>query len=65
MGIMVYSIYIYILHYYGNYGIFLIMGYAGFVSSTVPLQGKLRVPTPRNLTPGPGHYFKESGAIYV
>ncbi|CAE7397892.1 trpB2 [Symbiodinium sp. CCMP2456] len=23
-------------------------------------EGKLRVPTPRNLTPGPGHYFKDS-----
>eukprot|EP00931_Biecheleriopsis_adriatica_P121733 TRINITY_DN96791_c0_g1_i1.p1 TRINITY_DN96791_c0_g1~~TRINITY_DN96791_c0_g1_i1.p1 ORF type:complete len:211 (-),score=26.96 TRINITY_DN96791_c0_g1_i1:74-706(-) len=23
-------------------------------------EGKLRPPTPRNLTPGPGHYFKES-----
>ena len=22
------------------------------------LQGKLRVPTPRNITPGPGFYFK-------
>lgn len=21
-------------------------------------QGKLRVPTPRNITPGPGYYFK-------
>eukprot|EP00434_Breviolum_minutum_P039149 symbB.v1.2.034752.t1/scaffold4541.1/size75942/6 len=23
-------------------------------------EGKLRVPTPRNITPGPGFYFKDS-----
>ena len=42
---------------YGNYGIFLIMGYAGYISSTVghPWQPKLNFHKPENQILTSGH----------